>query len=129
MSERKNRARRAGERAAKIKRNPAEKISGVIPHQTVIHSDSDELDKARAEAPELEIPREGITLNVKRVSMDAGRIDAFIETSDGEMYRLPRFLFAWANDTITLLLSVGGNDVAHVFPANVHFARDSVDIL
>ncbi|MEA2633808.1 MAG: hypothetical protein QOH92_575 [Chloroflexota bacterium] len=81
-------------------------------------------------APVLELPaistpgETGRVLNVQRV---ATRLPieqlAWLETTDGELYRLPPQLFAWAFDVVAMVLARGGNQQARLFPTRIDFGR------
>jgi hypothetical protein len=79
-------------------------------------------------APVLDLPvvsspsASGLVLNVQRV---ATRLPieqlAWLETTDGDLYRLPTQLFAWAFDVVAMVLAHGGNEQARLFPTRIEF--------
>jgi hypothetical protein len=91
-------------------------------------------------APVLELPvisapgETGLVLTVQRV---ATRLPieqlTWLETADGELYRLPPQPFAWAFDVVAMVLAQGGNQQALLFPARIDFGiidgRACADIL
>jgi hypothetical protein len=79
-------------------------------------------------APVLDLPvistpgETGRVLDVQRVATRLPMEQlAWLETTDGELYRLPPQLFAWAFDVVALVLSHGGNQQARLFPTRIDF--------
>jgi hypothetical protein len=73
--------------------------------------------------PELSSEREtGVVLDISRVVVTREHQPfAWIETTDGSVFRLPSGLMDWAVATVALVLEKGGNDAFGLFPAPVEF--------
>lgn len=66
----------------------------------------------------------GNIVNVKRVVqffLENKTPIFYIETTDGTIFKLPTSLYGWADNTIHLVLGLGGNDVVKVFPTEIEF--------
>lgn len=83
-----------------------------------------------AAAPELVLPvvatarEKGRILDVNRIAVapqPAGDDLVWIETTDGQLFRLPAELHAWAHDTVALVLASGGNQRLGLFPTRIEF--------
>jgi hypothetical protein len=83
-----------------------------------------------AKAPELVLPtiadegETGRVLEVARVAYaptPAGPDLVWLETTDGQLLRLPPGLHAWAHDTVAVVLGMGGNVEVRAFPMRIEF--------
>jgi hypothetical protein len=83
-----------------------------------------------AKAPVLVVPairdtsETGRILEVSRVAVAPTPFDAtlgWIETTDGQLYRLPDGLLQWACGIVTIVLGLGGNEAVQMFPSKVEF--------
>jgi hypothetical protein len=91
-------------------------------------------------APVLDLPvistpgETGLVLNVQRVATRLPMEQlAWLETTEGDLYRLPPELFPWAFDVVAMVLAKGGNAQARLFPTRINFGiingRAYADIL
>lgn len=107
------------------------------PHIPVTKISSQDASKFRRDvtsAPLLELPdtqsetKHGLILNVRRVGflgndpsvIYTGQGNAYLQTTDGEYYRLPTELGLWARDVITMTLAEGGRE-SGIFPTRIKF--------
>ncbi len=87
----------------------------------------DEIVRARGarvlDVPVIQSERDtGLVLDVKRIAVSHERTPfAWLETTSGDLYRLPDNLFSWAFDMVALTLAGGGNRRVGIFPTPVEF--------